>query len=173
MLRRYALFKRLPKLRLSIDPDKQILDAEAQREFPEFAADFALLEKHLLPSFRELDAQALGAQNEFWMEQLLLIVGALLATLAGALHAVGAGPGTSTWAWTGAIISAVVATVSARARELRNQEVYRTSRLQAELLRGEYFRFLGREGAYENDGEREAALIRRVAKIQLGGEINE
>jgi hypothetical protein len=172
MLRQYALFRRFPRLRLAADPKKQILSEEAQREFPEFAADFAILEQHLLEAFRELDARALTAQNGFWSEQLILIGGALLATLAGALHAVGVGPG-STWAWTGAVISAGLAAISARAREVRNQESYRTSRLQAELLRGEYFRFLGREGAYEKDGEREAALIRRVAKIQLEGETDE
>jgi hypothetical protein len=133
--------------------------------------------------FLELDAEAAQAQNAFRLEQLILIGGSLVATVLGALHmafglgtAADAGTGlpvTGTWAWAGALVSAVVATVTARVRDLRHQDTYRTARLKAELLRGEYFLFLGRVGQYAKPGVRVGNLVRRVAEIQRGSESND
>ncbi len=154
----------------------------AMMQNPQYAADFQILDEHLLPVFLELDAEALRAQNDFRMEQLILIGGGLVATVLGALHmafglgtAADAGTGlpvTGAWAWAGAVVSAVVATVTARARDLRNQDVYRTSRLKAELLRGEFYLFLGRVGDYGKPA-RVGSLVRRVAEIQSGSESDE
>lgn len=178
---RPTLFRRLPSFVARIPPDAQrhIMPPAEQAQYPQFEADFKLLDEHLIPVFLELDADALRAQNGFRMEQLILIGGGLLATVLGALHmAFGLGetadagtgaPVTGLWAWLGAGVSAVVAMVTARARDLRNQDVYRTNRLKAELLRGEYFLFLGRVGAY-GQRRRVGNLVRRVAEIQAGSE---
>lgn len=181
---RPILFKRLPSFALRIQPDEErhIMPPAEQQRYPQFAADFALLDEHLLPVFLELDAEAARAQNDFRLEQLVLIGGSLLATVLGALHmAFGLGtiadagtglPVTGAWAWAGAVVSAVVATVTARARDLRNQDTYRTARLKAELLRGEYYLFLGRVSIYGKPA-RVGNLVRRVAEIQAGSESND
>jgi hypothetical protein len=180
---RPILFKRLPswKARIAPDDERHIMAPEKQREYPQFASDFALLDEHLLPVFRELDATALRAQNDFRMEQLILIAGSLAATILAALHMAygldAVGDATTTlpvdgaWAWAGALVSAVVTAVTARAKDLRNQDVYRTARLKAELLRGEYFLFLGRVGEYGKPA-RLGQLVRKVAEIQRGSESN-
>jgi len=180
---RPILFKRLPtwKARIAPDDERHIMSPEQQREYPQFAADFALLDEHLIPVYRELDATALRAQNDFRMEQLILIVGSLAATILAGLHmaygldAVGnadtALPIEGGWAWAGALVSAVVTAVTARAKDLRNQDVYRSTRLKAETLRSEYFLFLGRVGEYAKQ-TREGYLMRRVAQIQGGSGTN-
>lgn len=163
-----ALFKRLPSLRWSPPRDQEIVPAEAQTQSPAFAGDFKTLDDELMPHFRELDAEALLVQNQFRLQQVTLIFGGVLATILGALHAsFGAAPAV----WAGIIESVLAATLSAvalRAQGTHAQERYFTDRLKAEKLRTEYFLFLGRVGAYADDRERLACLIRRVADIKSG-----
>ncbi len=57
--------------------------------------------------------------------------------------------------------------VALRAKTDKIQERYLTSRLKAEMLRREYFLFLGRLGPY-GEIDRLQHLIRQVAKIRAG-----
>ena len=63
------------------------------------------------------------------------------------------------------LVAGGLSAVAFRQRGLQARDRYSTSRLKAEALRGEYFLFLGRVGAYAHEGERIRHLIRRVAHI--------
>src|ERR1700730_122946 len=163
-----ALFKRLPSLRWSPPRDQNIIPAEAQTQSPTFSGDFKTLEDEVMPHFRELDAEALRVQNQFRLNQVILIFGGALATILGAVHArLGAGPAV----WAGIIESVLAAVLSAVALRLQGthaQERYFSDRLKAEKLRTEYFLFLGRVGTYADEQERLPRLIRRVADTKSG-----
>jgi hypothetical protein len=75
-----TLFKRLPRLRWKPSEAQEIIPPDVQTQCPELATDFKLLAEELMPHFRELDANALQLQNEFRLEQVLLIFGAALAS---------------------------------------------------------------------------------------------
>ena len=160
-----ALFKRLPRLRWKSPRAQEIIPVEAQNDCPELATDFKTLADELMPHFRELDANALRLQNEFRLEQVLLIFGGTMATILGALHAsLGA-------VWTGiteSVLAAVLSAVAMRAQTTRVQQRYFTDRLKAEKLRAEYFLFLARVETYADEQERLPQLIRRVAEIRTG-----
>jgi hypothetical protein len=68
-----------------------------------------------------------------------------------------------------AIAASFLAIWASRSRDLNSHERWRTGRLKAELLRGEYFLFLGRAEPYHQDGCRVRNLRRRVAEIRSGG----
>ena len=163
-----TLFKRLPSLRWSPPRDQLIVPAEAQTQSPAFSDDFKTLEDELMPHFRELDAEALRVQNQFRLNQVMLIFGGALATILGALHAsLGARPAV----WAGIVESVLAALLSAVAMRLQGthaQERYFSDRLKAEKLRTEYFLFLGRVGTYADEQERLPCLVRRVADIKSG-----
>src|SRR5689334_3768259 len=130
------LFKRLPRLRWKLPEHQEIIPVEAQNQYPELAADFTTLANELMPHFLELDANALRLQNEFHLEQVLLIFGGTAATILGAVHAsLGA-------VWTGiteSVLAAALSAVAMRVQTTRAQERYFTDRLKAEKLRAEYF----------------------------------
>jgi hypothetical protein len=161
------LFERLPRFRWKRSEGQEIIPPGVQTQCPELATDFKLLAEELMPHFRELDANALQLQNEFRLEQVLLIFGGALATILGALHAsLGA-------VWLGiteSVLAAALSAVAMRAKTTRVQQDYFTDRLKAEKLRAEYFLFLGRAGTYAEDTERLRQLVRRVAEIKGGGE---
>ena len=141
---------------------------EAQKESPLFADDFKTLEQELMPHFRELDAEALGVQNQFRLDQVTLILGGALAAILGVVHA---SLGGAAAVWAGIIESVLAATLSAVALRLQGthaQERYFSDRLKAEKLRSEYFLFLGRVGTYADEQQRLPCLIRRVANIRSG-----
>jgi Protein of unknown function (DUF4231) len=166
MARGLVLFKRLPMLRWRPKEGEQIVPREAQATYPALAEDFAFLERELLLPSRELDNEALSAQNQFRLEQVALILGGTLATVLGAVQA-----SLPNAAWPGiveAVLAAGLTAAAFRAQVLRAQERYFTNRLKAEMLRGEYFLFLGRIGPYAEDRERLQQLIRRVAEVKAG-----
>jgi len=166
-----TLFKWLPYLRWRPKEGEQIVSLEVQARYPAFADDFELLERELMPHFRELDNEALRTQNQFRLEQMALIFGGALATALGAIQAALADA-----IWPGiveAVLAAGLAAITLGARALKAQERYFTNRLKAETLRGEYFLFLGRVGSYADDDYRVQQLIRRVADVKLGRERDE
>ena len=159
------LFRRLPGLRWRPRVGEQIVPLAAQADFAEFAEDFAVLERELMPSFRDLDNDALQRQNQFRLDQLLLIFGGALAATLGAIQAAFA---TAVWPWPGAaefVVAGALSALAFRQQQLRARDRYSASRLTAEALRAEYFLFLGRVSVYADDGERVRHLIRRVNKI--------
>ena len=158
-----VLFSRFPSLRWRPQTHTQIVPLAAQSEFPEFLEDFATLERELLPHFRTLDNDALSRQNQFRLEQLLLIFGGMLAAILGALQTALSGA-----AWPGiaeTILAAALTAVAFRQRELRARDRYSASRLKAEALRREYFLFIGRLRPYEQESERVRQLIQRIGQI--------
>jgi hypothetical protein len=128
-----TLFKRLPRLRWKAsEAQEEIIPPDVQTQCPELATDFKLLAEELMPHFSELDASGLRLQNEFRLEQVLLIFGAALATILGALHpSVGA-------VWIGiteSVLAAALSAVAMRAKTTRVQQGYFTDRLKAEKHR--------------------------------------
>jgi hypothetical protein len=168
MIKKIALFKRLPMLLWRPKIDEQIVQLKTQEQYPDFKADFDTLERKLMPYFRDLDNKSLRAQNQFRLQQIVLILGGVLATTLGAIQAA-----YTKERWPGiteAVVAAFLTLVSVFAREFDVQKKYFTDRLKAETLRAEYFLFLGRLGDYGNDADRERNLIRRVADIDSAEE---
>jgi hypothetical protein len=164
MLRRITLFKRLPMLFWRQKENEQIISLKDQDKYPDFKADFEILERELMPYFRQLDNEALRAQNQFRRQQVILIVGGVIATTLGAIQAANAN---ATWPGVAeAAVAAFLTMVSVIAREFNAQGKYFSDRLKAETLRAEYFLFLGRLGNYANDADRAQNLVRRVAQIE-------
>jgi hypothetical protein len=140
-----------------------LVPADVQTKYPELASDFAILDQELMPRFYELDNQALKAQNQFRLEQLVLVIGSAIATILGGLQ----GAFTNT-PWPGlleGLLAVVLTVVAVRTRELRAQRHYLVSRVKAERLRGEYFLFLGRVGDYADRERRNRRLAERVVEI--------
>jgi len=77
------LFKRLPNFRPISDELQEIVPRSEQNNYPDFAGDFALLEKELMPHFRELDNEALRQQNWYRWMYIILIFGGTLVTILG------------------------------------------------------------------------------------------
>jgi len=164
MLMSIALFKRLPRLFWEPKKDVQVLPLEIQSQYTDFQADFDILEKKLMPYFRDFDNEALRAQNQFRRQQVTMIAGGVIAATLGAIQAA-----FSEASWPGmaeAALTAFLTMVAFFVRELDAQKKYFSNRLKAETLRGEYFRFLGRLSEYAGDADREANLIRRIADIE-------
>lgn len=162
------LFKRLPYLQWRPKEGEHIVRPEVQAEYSAFADDFELLERELMPHFRELDNEALRAQNQSRLEQVTLIFCGAFATVLGAIQVALANA-----VWPGIVEAALaggLAAVALRTRALKAQQRYFTNRLKAEALRGEYFLFLGQAGPYADDRYRVQRLIRRVAAVKAGEE---
>lgn len=138
----------------------------AKDNCPGLKPDFDYLEQKLMPDFWRHDAEAGDHQKGFRRKQQILIWGGTLATILGAVQA-----SYQSWKWPGfaeAAIGALLIAVAYTARQMRDQELYLKKRLRAELLRGEYFMYLGRVGAYADDATRRNNLITRVAEINRG-----
>ncbi|WP_420129089.1 DUF4231 domain-containing protein [Longimicrobium sp.] len=177
--RRPALLVHFPRFRWpqpepvdTVDPRK--FDPILYAPFPpdlvhDYTADLDVLGKHLLPQYVYEDGEATRSQNEFRRDQVILIIGGVIATGLAALP--GAVPGESgdTVRVVAALAAAALAAWASRSRDLASQERWRTSRLKAELLRGEYFLYLGRAKPYDVEGCRNRNLMRRVAEIRSGG----
>jgi hypothetical protein len=158
-----------PELADTVDPTE--FDPVLYAPFPpalvhDYAADLEVLGKHVLPQYLFEDREALRSQNEFRRDQVVLIIGGVIATGLAALPAAARWGG---WSVVAAIFTAFLAAWASRSRDLASQERWRTSRLKAELLRGEYFLYLGRAKPYDVEGCRTRNLMRRVAEIRSGG----
>ena len=165
----FVLFKRRPVLRWRPPKEQQeIISLKKQQEdYPDFAADFAILKDDLMPAYRELSNKAARGQNQFHLEQLVLIIGGALVTILGAIqvtllavfHA-------STWPGVvEAMLAIILASVAQYTRVSNAQERYFVSRRQAEVLKGEYFLFLGRFPPYD-DAQRQQHLRDRVDEVR-------
>ncbi len=165
------LLRTLPKLRWpESEPDDErepLVNREAQREFPELAGDFALLDTELMGPFHVYDDAAKKAQNRFRLQHVLLIAGGALATALGAVQAALHG-GSLALGIAEAAVAGLTAPLAVAARSGKAHRHYLTTRLKAERLRGEYFVFLARAGAYAaaDDVTRPALLRRAVAEVE-------
>lgn len=166
-IRKVAMLRDLPRLRWRPGDTYPLVNPELRQRAGGLESEFEVLDRELLPTFKELDRTALRSQNYFRLGQLLLIVGGLLATALGALQtALGAGV---VWiAIVGAVVSGGLSGIVFYMRGRNLQRDYFSARLKAELLRGEYFVFLGRVDPYtaQEPEERERELRQRVAEIE-------
>lgn len=165
------LFKRFPKLVWrgveSFPPGPQ-KDAEKDY-YPALKDDFETLKTKWLPLFYRFDQQALKAQNQFRRNQLIIISGGALAAILGALQAT-----LGHVAWPGiveAVLAGVLTTVAAIESGLHYQKKYFHYRAKAEVLRGEYFRFLGRLYPYDGEETRLQCLEDRMQEIESEGDV--
>jgi hypothetical protein len=159
---------RLPRIRWRPGAPDPLVQPNVRAAAPALQPDFDVLEAELLPTFYELDENALRAQNDFRLGQLLIIVGSTVATALGAVQAA-LGGGITEIGVAEALVAGALAAIVAFVRGREAQKEYFTARLKAERLRGEYFFFLGRVTPYDidDDEERRLLLHRRVAQIEV------
>jgi len=166
--KRLELFQRWPKLRWQPSSKPQhVISPDDKEEYSTFTSDFAILEEHLMPAYRQLSDEAAQGQNQFHLEQVILILGGVLVTTLGAIQVTLAAV-THNSMWPGlaeAVIAAILAAYAQVTQTTKSQEGYFSSRLKTETLRSEYFLFLGRLKPYENDQSRKDRLIMRVKEV--------
>ena len=161
LIRKPSLTRRLPQLRWHQGEDWPIVSAARRAEFPEFEADFGVLDAVLVPAYRKFDSAALEAQNRFRRIQLLLISGGATATILGIIQAA-LGGGAVALGIAEAVLAALLASLVV-AQGGKAHRHFLNSRLKAERLRSEYFVFLtGAAGYAELSEEKRRALLRRT-----------
>ena len=161
------LFRRFPKFYLLSDKEEIVPRAERSR-YPAFTEDFETLEKELLPSFQELDNEALSRQNRYRWMYVILIFGGAAVTILGIIQLA-----FITVSWIGiteAVVAGLLGLAIAGLQRFKDHERYLNARLAAERLRSEYFLFLGRYGQYTNEQDRILKLIQLVVDIKAKGE---
>jgi len=144
--------------------DWPVVRQEQLADYPVLATDLRVWLNELEPRFRRLDHQAQILQNQFWRQNLALIMGGLVATTLGAVQAA-VGGGIVGIAVAQAVLTGLLAGLAVLIRSRRAQQGYLTARLRAERIKSEFFTFLGKAGDYGAD-DRLVRLRRRVADIE-------
>ena len=170
-----ALLARLPKLYWRPSADWPVVpavppvpaDQPDEYEYRELREDLYVWTDTYEDRFRKLDHQAQKLQNQFWRQNLALIIGGLVVTTLGAVQAARGG-GNVGVAIAAALLSGVLAGLAVLIRSRRAQQGYLTARLKAEQIKSEYFLFLGRVGDYAADDRlaRLATLEQQVDDIE-------
>jgi Protein of unknown function (DUF4231) len=158
------MLRRFPKLRAPAD-SWSVIPSEKRAEYPEFAGDFAVLDREVAPAFTEYDLAALRDQNSFRRQQVLILIGSALVTGLGGLQAVFVGQ-----RWPGVVLAVIGVLLAASTRAAGEQSLqrdYLEARVKAERLRGLHFLYLSRSGPYAGP-DREAALRLSVLAIRAG-----
>lgn len=158
------LFKRLPRFRPLLRAEEEIIPPEEQNNYPDFASDFTTLQNVLLPTFREVDNEALRSQNLYRWIYIILILGGALVTIVAILQI--AFLNYSWIAFIGTAIATMLAVATGFLQSFKYQERYFNARLGAERLRSEYFLFLSYSGLYANDQDRVQKLEQRIIEIR-------
>jgi hypothetical protein len=135
--------------------------------------DLAVLERELLPLFRDRDYHASLKQNQYRLIQITFIVLATIATLIGSFQALALNISSQYvpfWAFLETLVALVatyLATISSREPPLPE---WLENRRRAESLRREYFRYLMDMPPYDavDSYERRGLLARRAANINRG-----
>lgn len=132
-----------------------------REDYPELGQRLQGLEATLIPKFREHDQEALKAQAAYRRYRLLVIIGAGVTTVFGAVQASGGNPEVA-----GAVIAgagALTAMFSNLQRQSRPLARYINERAKAEGLRSLYFRYLSGQETLEHP----RPLERQVADIRF------
>jgi Protein of unknown function (DUF4231) len=161
-----SLLKRFPKLRAPAESQSVIPENE-RGNFPDFASDFALLDRVAAPAFAELDKAALREQNRYRRQRVSIIVGSALITGLGGLQAV-----FPAQRWPGLLLTVLGIALAAGTRlanERASLTAYLSARARAERLRALHFQYLSAMGRYAG-ADRETTLRRDVLAIQHGKE---
>jgi len=168
--RRPALLYRFPKLfwRPPVDQDWEadwlVVREQDRKQYAQLAGDLAVWLDLLKPRFRRLDHTAQILQNQFWRQNVVLIVGGLVATSLGAIQAV-LGGGVVGIAVAQAVLTGALAGLTVLIRSRRAQQGYLTARLKAERIKSEFFMFLARAGDYAGP-DPQTALLQQVDDIE-------
>jgi hypothetical protein len=149
--------------------DWPVLPETAESMYPALASDFLIWRNGLEQDFRRLDHLAQVKQQQFWRQQVTLIVGGLLATILGATQAT-LGGGQHVLAAVQAVLAGLLTGLTALVRGRRAQQAFLTTRLTAERLKSEYFLYLARAGEYARP-EREELLRNHVDDITNAAEL--
>jgi Protein of unknown function (DUF4231) len=143
--------------------DWPVLPVDSDQRFPRLVQDFQLWRTEFEAPFRRLDHEAILLQNQFWRQQLALIIGGFVATVLGACQAA-LGGGQPGLAVAQAALTGMLTGLTALVRGRRAQRGYLTARLKAERIKSEFFLFLGGAGEYVGTG-REDRLRQQVEDI--------
>ncbi len=138
---------------------------ELASEYPVLAPDLAFWSEQLEARFRRLDHNAKIQQNQFWLQNVALIIGGLTATTLGAVQGA-LGGHVAAVAIAQALITGVLVGLAVVIRSRRAQQGYFTTRLKAEQVKSEFFLFLARAGDYSGE-DRQQVLLNRVQAIEL------
>jgi hypothetical protein len=165
-MRRPALLVRFPSLRAP-RTSWPVVAPKTAADFPELADDITTVDQVVGPAFREADLAALGHQNRYRRQQVIIIFGSALLTGLGGLQAV-----FPEHRWPGlalGLLGALLAVLSTAVNELNALERFMSERVKAERLRSACFRFLSRTGRYSG-ADRVSVLRRAVLSIRAGEE---
>jgi hypothetical protein len=152
--------------------DWPVVSRKQVKDYPALASDLTVWLTDLEPRFRTLDHQAQILQNQFWRQNLTLILGGLVATSLGAVQAA-AGGGLVGVAVAQAVLTTLLAGLTVLIRWRHAQQGYLAARLTAERIKSEFFLFLAGVGDYKMGddvaGSREARLLQQVKDIEAAG----
>ena len=161
-----VVFKRFPKLRPLSRDVQHLVPQQERSKYAGFTADFDILDQILMPTFRELDNEAVLQQNRYRWTYIILIFGSSLATIFGIVQI--ATPDADWPGYVGALIAFVLVISTSVSRSFNNHEHYLDTRLAAEQLRSIYFLFLGHYQPFEDELTRAEHLRRQVERIKRG-----
>ena len=128
------------------------VSADQRAGFPALRERFTDLDDIVVPEFVDHDAKALIAQRRHRRFQLVLIVGAALTSIFGALQ--GTVGGSEALGIVVAVLGLSTSFVIARQRKNRPLSRHLAERAKAEELRSLYFRYLSGTGPSDADGLR-------------------
>jgi hypothetical protein len=144
--------------------DWPVITQKQITQYKALAPDLEVWTKQFESRFRRLDHEAQKLQNQFWRQNVVLIIGGLIATTLGATQAA-LGGGNVWLAVATAVLTGLLAGLTVLIRSRRAQQGYLTARLKAEQIKSEYFLFLGRVGDYAT-GDPVARLKQQVDDIE-------
>ena len=140
------------------DTSRAPVPSDERPDFPALQERFEDLDDTLVPAFSAHDGSALDAQQSYRRFQLVLVVGAALASFFGAVQATLGDDGR----WAAIVVVVVGALTSFASSQLRREHLparYLVERAKAEELRALYFEYLSGVGDAR-------ALEARVADIR-------
>jgi len=161
---RMALFSRRPRLRPKF-PAPKLIPADRAERYPALAADLAAIAEVVGPAFSEHDHNALVAQNNYWRQQVTLIIVTGLTTAFGAVAAAYRHE-----VWPGvvvAVLGVLSAAVAGLGEERSAQRTFLDQRTRAERLRGLAFAYLAELPPFQG-ADRRAKLASAVTDIGEG-----
>jgi Protein of unknown function (DUF4231) len=169
MLARFPKLLWHPRVEDEWKDDRPVVPSEDVDGYPELCDDLMVWSEDVEHPFRQLDHRARLLQNQFWRQNVALILGGLVATSLGAIQTAAAG-GIAWLAVVQATLTGVLAGLAVLVRSRRAQQGYLTARLKAERIKSEFFLFLARVGDYAT-GEPRGRLQQRVEDIEAAEDI--
>jgi hypothetical protein len=152
----------------------QVLAGADPRAIEAIEKDLDLLERDLMPYFRDLDRESSIQQNRYRLYQVAYIVLAMFATIVGSLIAIALRENPPRWVPLLAFLETVIALSTAFLATISGREsampTWLNNRRRAESLRREFFRFLMDLPPYDAlEGYRRRMLLaERAALINRG-----